>query len=424
MSSTEIALYAALFILCLVASGFFSSAEIAFMSLQRIRLEHMLATEVSGASRVAQLVSKPAKLLSSILFGNNLANTLATAVATVLAVTFLGERQGVIVATVVVTIILLVFGDTTPKTVAAQNSERLSLALARPLEIISWLFTPVVVGLSWISSKLSRLLGGIPVPRSLATEEEIRTMISIGQRDGTVETDKAKMLANVFEFTHRPAGEIMVPRSEVIWVEKGTKLADFLALYIENPLSRFPVYENNRDNVIGIISIKDVLMALAKGTATNQSLIDNLMRPPYFAPESKHINELFAEMQANNHHLAVIVDEYGGTVGVVSLSQLLEKIVGPLRDELEGIEKDYEIISENTYQIDGSMRITEANHEMGLELPEGDYETVAGFILSRLGHIPKPNEHLKYKNLKIAVTEMRGLKIEKALVSKESKSPD
>lgn len=216
----------------------------------------------------------------------------------------------------------------------------------------------------------------------------------------------------------------MVPRSEVIWVEKGTKLADFLALYIENPLSRFPVYENNRDNVIGIISIKDVLMALAKGTATNQSLIDNLMRPPYFAPESKHINELFAEMQANNHHLAVIVDEYGGTVGVVSLSQLLEKIVGPLRDELEGIEKDYEIISENTYQIDGSMRITEANHEMGLELPEGDYETVAGFILSRLGHIPKPNEHLKYKNLKIAVTEMRGLKIEKALVSKESKSPD
>ena len=424
MSSTEIVLYAALFILCLFASGFFSSAEIAFMSLQRIRLEHMLATEVAGASRVARLVSKPAKLLSSILFGNNLANTLATAVATVLAVSFLGERQGLLVATVVVTIILLVFGDTTPKTVAAQNGERLSLALARPLEIISWLFTPVVLGLSWISSKLSRLLGGIPVPRSLATEEEIRTMISIGQRDGTVEEDKAKMLANVFEFTHRPAGEIMVPRSEVVWVEKGTKLADFLTLYIENPLSRFPVYENNRDNVIGIISIKDVLMALAKGTASSQSLIDNLVRPPYFAPETKHINELFAEMQAKNYHLAVIVDEYGGTVGVVSLSQLLEKIVGPLRDELEGIEKDYEVISENTYQIDGSMRITEANQEMGLELPEGDYETVAGFILSRLGHIPKPNEHLKYKNLKIAVTEMRGLKIEKVLVSKESKSPD
>ncbi len=419
MTSLAIAIYIALFIVCVLVSGFFSSSEIAFMSLQRIKLEHMLNTKVAGASRVARLLEQPAKLLSVILLGNNLVQSLATVAITVVAVSLLGEKQGALVATIVATVFILIFAETTPKTVAAHHSERMSLLLARPLEIIAWVFTPLVLVLSWISSGLSRLFGGAPVPRSLATEEEIRTMISVGRRDGTVGEDKGKMLSNIFEFTDRPAREVMVPRSEVVWVEKGTNLADFLTLYIGNPLSRFPVYEGNRDNVIGVISIKDVLMALAKGTVSNQSLIDSLVRPPYFAPETKRINELFADMQAKNYHLAVIVDEYGGTVGVISLSLLLEKIVGPMGDELEGVEKDYEVISANTYQIDGGMRIAEANQEMGLELPEGDYETVSGFILSLLGHIPKPNESLKYKGFKIVVSEMRGLKIEKVLVTKE-----
>jgi putative hemolysin len=175
------------------------------------------------------------------------------------------------------------------------------------------------------------------------------------------------------------------------------------------------------DNVVGILSIKDVLMALAKGTVDTQSPIDSLIRPAYFAPETKLINELFAEMQDKNYHLAVIVDEYGGTAGIVSLSGLIEEIVGPVGDELAGVEKEYEIINEYTFQIDGSMRIKEINEEMGLELPEGDYETVAGFILHLLGHIPKPGQRLKYKDLKLVITEMRGLKIEKILATKEKK---
>lgn len=422
MSSLEIAIYVAVFIVCIFVSGFFSGSEIAFMSLQRIKLEHMLNTKVAGASRVARLLKQPAKLLSVILLGNNLVQSLATVAITVVAVSLLGEKQGALVATILATVFILIFAETTPKTVAAHNSEKMSLLLSRPLEIVSWFFTPVVLVLAWISSQLSRLFGGTPVPRSLATEEEIRTMISVGRRDGTVGEDKAKMLSNILEFTERPAREVMVPRSEVVWVEKGTNLADFLTLYIKNPFLRFPVYEDNRDNVVGVISIKDVLMALAKGMVNNQSLIDSLVRPPYFAPETKRVNELFAEMQAKNQHLAVIVDEYGGTVGVVSLSLLLEEIVGPMGDGLGGAGKDYEVIGANIYQVDGSMRITEANQEMGLELPEGDYETVAGFILSLLGHIPKHNESLKYQGLKIVVNEMRGLKIEKALVTKEAPS--
>jgi len=413
-------LYLVLFVVCLFLSAFFSSSETAFISLQRIRVEHMVDTKVRGAKRVAEMLKRPEKFLSTVLMGNEVAQTAGTALATALAV-YLWGQMGVLIATIGVTAILLIFCDTTPKTAGIQHAERLSLVFARPIEVISWLLTPFVVALSWIASGFTKLAGGTPVPRSLTSKEEIRTMISVGHKEGTLEKDEAEMLHKVFEFGNRPVREVIVPRPEVVSIEQDAKIGDFLTLFAEHPLSRFPVYQENMDNVVGILSIKDVLMALAKGTVDTQSPIDSLIRPAYFAPETKLINELFAEMQDKNYHLAVIVDEYGGTAGIVSLSGLIEEIVGPVGDELAGVEKEYEIINEYTFQIDGSMRIKEINEEMGLELPEGDYETVAGFILHLLGHIPKPGQRLKYKDLKLVITEMRGLKIEKILATKEKK---
>jgi putative hemolysin len=210
-----------------------------------------------------------------------------------------------------------------------------------------------------------------------------------------------------------------VPRTEVVWVKKGAKLATFLRLYKKSPLSRFPVYEENRDNVIGILSVKDVLMAQAQGTISDEGLIDDLIRPAYFAPETKRIGELFAEMRDKNYRMTVVIDEFGGTAGVVSLSRLMEEIVGPVGDELAAIEKEYETINEHTFQIDGGMRLEEANEKMGLKLPPGDYETVAGFVLNLLGRIPKRGQKIRYKDLQLVITEMKGLKIEKILVTKE-----
>jgi putative hemolysin len=276
-----------------------------------------------------------------------------------------------------------------------------------------------VVALSWIASGFSKLFGGMPVPRSLVSEEEIRTMISVGHKEGTVEKEEAEMLHKVFEFGNRPVSEVMVPRTEVVWVEKGTKLSDFLNLYAQSPLSRFPVYEDNRDNVVGILSVKDIVMAQAKGTASNETVIDDLIRPAYFAPETKRVSELFAEMRDKNYRMTVVVDEFGGTAGIVSLSRLMEEIVGPVGDELAAIQKEYETINEYTFQIEGGMRVEQANEEMGLNLPTGDYETVAGFVLNLLGRIPKQGEQLRYKGLKIVITEMRGMKIEKIVVTKE-----
>jgi len=412
-------LYLVLVLVCIVLSAFFCSSETAFISVQRVKLEHLISTRVKGAKRVARLIERPEKLLSTVLLGTNLVNTAAAALGTVLAVSIWGQEQGVLIATVVVTTLLLIFSETTPKTIAAQHAERLSLLFARPLELISWLFTPFVIALSWIATGFTQLVGETPVSRSLASPEEIRTMITIGHKEGTVDKAEAEMLDKVFDFGDRPVREVMVPRPEVVSIEQGSKLTDFLSLYAESPLSRFPVYQENMDNVVGILSVKDVLMAQAKGTINDESTIDDLLRPAYFAPETKRINELFAEMRDKNFRMSVVVDEFGGTAGIVSLTRLVEEIVGPVGDELAEVEKEYEVINEYTFQIDGSMRIEEVNEEMELGLPEGDYETVAGFVLHLLGHIPKTNEKLRYKGMKLVITEMRGLKIEKILLTKE-----
>jgi putative hemolysin len=407
-----------LFVLCVLSSAFFSVAEIAFIALQKFKLEHMLETKVEGAADVAKLVKKPERLLSTLLLGNDFVNTAAAALGTVVAVHFWGNN-GTIFAIVGVTIILLIFADTIPKTTAAHHAEMLSLRLVKSVKVLSWLFSPIVTVLSWIATTFGKMVGAHTVGGSLISAEEIRTMITVGRRDGTVKKAEAEMLHKVFDFGDRPAREIMVPRTEVVWLEKGTSVTDFFKAYIARPLNRYPIFEAKRDNVVGILSSKDVLLALAKGTCDIERTIDDIIRPAHFAPENKRINEILAEMQEKNFHLCVIIDEYGGTAGIVTMTQLVEEIIGDIKDELAVVEKDFEIIDETTFQIGGSMRIDEVNQEMGLGLSEGDYETVAGFVLKLLGHIPKTGEQLRYKELKIVITRMDGHKIEEIMITKE-----
>jgi putative hemolysin len=421
MFGTEETLYIVLLLICLILSAFFSSSETAYISLQKIRLEYLVNAQVKGAERVAGLIKRPERLLSTVLLGNTFVNTAAASLSTALAIKFLpvSEEQSILIATIGLTIILLIFCEATPKTIAAQHTERFSLTFARPLEAVTWILTPFVIILSWISSNATKLVGGTPVPRSLISDEEIRTMISVGQKEGTMGESEAKMLDKVFDFGDRPVSDVMVPRLEVIGIEQGSKLSDFLTLYEQSPLTRFPVFHENMDNVVGVLSIKDVLMSKARNMINNDTPIDNLVRPAYLAPETKHINELFAEMQEKNYRMCVVIDEFGGTAGIVTLTRLVEEIVGPVGDELAAAEKDYEIINEYTFQVDGGMRIEEANEEMGLELPEGNYETIAGFMLNLLGHIPKRGEQIRYRDMKLVIIKMKGMKIEEVLITKE-----
>ncbi len=417
-------LYWVLLILCIVFSAFFSSSETAFISLERYRLQHLVESGKKGAALVAKMLERPERILSTILLGNNLVNTAAAAIGTVLAVSYWGEERGVALSTVMVTVLLLVFAETTPKTFASRNAEKMVFIVARPIQVFSWIFYPIVALLSLFAGGITRIIGGESAQQLLASPEEIKAMINVGSREGSVEKSEAQLLHAVFEFGDNPVFEVMVPRTEIIAVEKGTTLKDFLQVYSISPISRFPVYEENLDNITGILSIKDVLMAIAKDCECLGSPVEEFMRPAYFTPETKKVSELFTEMKEKNFRMCVVIDEYGGTAGIVSLSRLMEEIVGPVGDELAAAEKEYETINEYTFQIDGGMRIEEANEELGLNLPEGDYETVAGFILSFLGKFPRQGQVLRYNGLKIVVTRMKGKKIEEVLVTQEAKQQD
>ncbi len=326
-------MYVVLFILCLFLSAFFSSSETAFISLQRIRIRHLADTGVAGADEVAKITERPERLLTTILLGNNFVNTAAAALGTLLVVAILGPGWGVLIATVAVTLILLIFCEIAPKILATRMGERLAFLYLRPMRFISQVLSPATIVLGGIGSKLAHLVGGDPPPRMI-TEEEIRTMVSVGREQGTVEDAEAEMVERVFCFGDRQVHEVMTPRSDIVWVGKGTKLGEFLFIYAQSPHSRFPVYGESVDNIVGILWIKDVLLAQAEGDIDKESTVTELLRPAYFIPQSKPVGELFAEMQTGGKQIAIIIDENGSTAGLVTLEQLAEEIVGHLGEEV------------------------------------------------------------------------------------------
>lgn len=407
------------FLVCVALSAFFSSAESAFIALPKLRIRYLMESGVKGAEKLAKVAEKPERFLATVLLGNNLVNIAAATLGTIIAVAAFGVVKGPIIAVFGVTALILVFGEVIPKTFAVHHAQRLSLIYANPLKIMELCFYPLILALERIGLSLTRIVTVSEEDKKLISEGEIRSAISAGESEGVVEQDEAKILHQVFEFTDRPVSKIMVPRTEITWVSQGTKLSDFLNLYTQGRYSRFPVYKDNTDNVVGILHAKDVLMKLTDGPDNRDSIIDDLVRPAYFVPEGKRLGELLAEMRDGGHHAAIVVDEFGGISGMVTLGQLTEEIVGDIHDELTDQEKDFIVTGDSTFQLDGGFRIEEANEELELNLPSGDYETVAGFILSHLGRIPKQGEHFKYQNLKFVITEMRGMKIEKVIVTKE-----
>jgi putative hemolysin len=412
--------YYVIFVVCLLLAAFFCSAETAFIGVQKFRLQHLSRSGHRAAEVAARIIQKPEKFLATVLLGINLFETAVATIGTIIAVSFWGENLGAALATIIITILTLVLAEFIPKSLAARHAEKLALLYARPVEIIAIIFYPIVFILTHIGIRMTALTSDYSAPKPTMSEAEFHTAIDIGEEEGVVEEKAAEMLHNVFDFADRTAREVMIPRPEVIFVEEGSSIGAFLNIYAESPLSRFPVFQESRDNIIGILSTKDILMALAKNEVTKESIIDKYVRFAYFTPETKHTSELFREMHEQNIHLCIVVDEFGGTAGVVTIDRLTAEIMGPMGDESTPLEKDFEVIDAHTYEVDGSMRIGEANEEMQLNLPEGDYETVAGFILSHMRRIPKTNELIRYKDLKIVIKEMHGVKIERILITRES----
>ena len=410
--------------LCIILSAFFSSSEAAFLALERIRLVHLLNTNKPGAQRVAGLLKRPERLLSTILLGNNLVNVAFTALITVVSLNLLGEGRealATILATVAGTILLLIFGETIPKTIAVHQAERISFWYARPLKMLEFVFWPIIFLLQGMTNWTTKLLGVNPEARDSITEGELLTLIDIGEAEGTFEPSEAELLQNVFRFGDRQVREVMTPRPEMVSVQRSATLSEFLNVYGAHSHTRFPVYNDSSENIIGILSAKDVLRAMARnGGMELDATVTDVIRNPLFVPETKRIAELFDEMRKDGHQMAIIVDEYGGLAGLVTLKRLSEEVVGAHGEEGEAPEDEYESLDDNTFQVEAAMSIDEANEELELNLPDGDFDTLAGFVLDKLGHIPDEGEILEYEDLKIEVIEMRALKIETIKVTRAS----
>ena len=415
----EIVVYTLLIVVFLVLSAFFSSSEAAFLSFQKTRLSHLVNINVPGAKRVSLMIANMERLLSTILLGNNLVNVAFSAIITMLSVELLGGGPlAVGFATLVGTALLLIFGEIIPKSVAVRKAESLSLLYARPLKSLEVALFPAILFLQWLSTITQHLFGRDSNSDETITEGEILSMIDIGEAEGTVEPAEAEMLENVFRFGDQQVREVMTPRPEIVSIERGITLKEFLQIYAENTHTRFPVHKESRDDIVGIISAKDILRALAtRGVQENESVTD-IVRDVYFVPETKPVSELFEELRRTGHQMAICLDEYGGIAGLVTIKRLTEVVVGKVGEEGESPEEEYSNIRPNLYQIEGGMDIEEANEEMELNLPEGDYETIAGFVLSQLGEIPSVGDQFEYKNLLFRIQEMDRFRIESLLIRK------
>jgi len=402
----------ALFVVCLVMSAFFSSSETAFIALPRARLLHLVHIGHSRADLVSRLLRQPERLLATVLLSNNLVNTAAAALGTAIAIDLINDPTiALLVSTLGVTALLLVFSETLPKTVAWKRPELVAFAFSRPLAWVQWILFPAIQVLHLMTVLFAKMVG-ISSPISRNQEEEIRTMIRAGVQTGEVEASEAVLLEKVFRFGDRQVREIMTPRPEIVWIEKGTSLKGFLNLYSEHSHTRFPVYEGTMENVIGVLSNKDVIVAMAKGHVGLEDSVTDLLRPAYFVPETKPVSSTFSELQQEGHGLVLTVNEFGGIAGLASLKQLLEVIVGTVHDEDSDVDEGYTSVGEDTYQVDASNGVADINEKLGLDIPEGDYQTLAGFVLDRLGYIPEKGEILEHGGLKLTVQQMDGVRID------------
>jgi putative hemolysin len=412
--------YLILFGICLVAAALFCSIETAFISIQKLHLHHLIESDNAKAKMVARIINKPEKFLATVLLCINFFETAVATLGTVLAVSFLGENIGAAVATIFITILTLIFAELIPKSLAARYGETIALQLAGFIQFTSKVLYPFVFVLNHIGLRITGVARGGAAKKPTISEEEFRTAINVGEAEGIWEEEEAEMLHNVFEFADRPVSEIMTPRMEIIWVQKGSNLSQLFDIYRNNPHTKFPVFTDNTDNAIGVIFMKDILLAQADDLISKESGIDELIRPIYFVPETKLLGTLLAEMKKDKYTIVLVVDEYGGIAGMVTIDQIVEEIVGEIRDEIIDEEEDIVSIDTNVFEIDGALRVEEANDELGLDIPEGQYETLAGFVMSHLGRIPHSGEHLRYKNLKITIVEMKGMKIERIRITREA----
>ena len=405
-------LIAIIILLCL--SAFFSSSETALTTVNQIRMRTLADNGDKRAARVLHVTGNPGKMLSAILIGNNIVNLSASSISTSLAIHLFGNT-GAGIATGILTFLILIFGEVTPKTMATIKADSMSLTVAAPIGLLMKILTPVIFIINKLSLGLMFLLHvNIKDAQKKMTEEELRTIVDVSQENGVIEHEERDMIHNLFDFGDAEAKEIMVPRIDMTFVQADATYQEVLDIFRQDMFTRLPVYEDSTDNVIGIINMKDFLLQ----NDTPEFSVRNLLREPYFTYEHKNTADLFLEMRKSSISLAIVLDEYGVTAGLITLEDLLEEIVGEIRDEYDADEEDdITRISDREFYVLGSANLNDVSEALSLHFSSEDYDTIGGYCLGLLDHLPEKNEIiLTDNNILLRIDRMEKNRIERIYI--------
>lgn len=349
-------------------------------------------------------------MLSAILIGNNIVNMYASSLTTLLSSKLFGN-EAVGAATGVITFLILIFGEITPKTSATISSERMSLRCAGVIFVLMTVLTPVIFVINKVSMLVLQLLGVDPNKKSESiTEDELRTIVEVSHEEGVIKTEEKKMINNVFDFGDSVAKDVMVPRIDMAFVDVNATYSELIEIFREEKYTRFPVYEDTTDNVIGILNIKDILLA---GEKEGFSVRDYL-RAPYYTYEFKKVSELMVEMKKANVNIIIVLDEYGATAGLITLEDMLEEIVGEIRDEYDEDEENELVeVAPNEYVVEGSMKLDDLNDRLELKLESEDYDSLGGLVIGLLDHLPEEGEDVVFDNVRLVVDRVEKNRIDR-----------
>jgi putative hemolysin len=404
----------------ILAVALLSGAESAFISVSKIRIRSLIDKGDKRAMAVQRILDEHDRLFSAVILSGNLFTVLATSMGTALTIRLLGPEAGVVVATVIMTFLTVVFGELTPKTFAVTHSERLSLFLARPVQAYIKLISPLIWVFHASSMFILKFFGVKERPASpYVTEEEIKAMINIGEEEGEIEEEEKEMLHRVFEFGDTEVEEAMVPRTEMVTIGEDASVEDAMNLVAEKGYSRYPVVGESIDDVKGILYIKDVLITMSQ-TEVDGLPVRNMMRDAFYVPVNKMVSALLDDMRRSKVHIAVVMDEYGGTAGLVTMEDIMEEIVGALQDEFESIvaEKDVELIDDRTAIVPGATPLDEMDSILGKNIESEDFNTLGGYVFGLFGRLPRVGEQARTQEFRFVVMEMDGRKVAKVKVTK------
>ena len=424
-----------LLVILIALNAFFAAAEIAFISLNDNKIDIQAKEGNKKAKSIKGMLENPSKFLATIQIGITLAGFLSSAFASEAFASELApvlfrlapaislqswNKIAIIIITMILSYFTLIFGELVPKRVAMKYSEKLDFASIGIIKTISILTAPFVKFLTVSTNIVSKILGVGAVEEETVTEEEIRMMVDVGEEKGTIDTEEKAMINNIFEFNDKAVSEIMTPRKDVFALDMNLSISKVIEELTEDfRYSRVPVYDETIDNIKGIVYVKDILLS----TKNKNVRVRNLVKEAYFVPETKLVNELFEELRKNRKQIAIILDEYGGTSGIVTMEDILEEIVGEIYDEYDEIDKKYEKIDENTYLMSGGMSISDVEKLLDIEIPEGDYDTLSGYLLDELGRIPNEKEKpiIETENAVYKVEKTAENRIIKVKVCKQEK---